>query len=240
MKTQLLYLDDSYQKEMDAQIVEVHPDGESKYKLILDKTIFYAMGGGQPTDQGTLTSLSWDSEVYQVMIKDGELWHFVKAKSAPSVGENVHGVINWDRRYKNMRYHSGGHIIDFALYLLDYSPKQLSPQKADHGKKPFIIYQGTIQGDIKQKLQEKVDEMIAQDLKFSWLFQPYEDLQKEAIYLQQGLPTNKPLRTLRLETIGAVADGGTQIHSTSEAGKVIIGDITINGETTIISYTLAQ
>lgn len=240
MKTQLIYLDDSYQKEMDTQIIEVHPDGDGKYKLILDKTVFYAMGGGQPTDQGTLTSPSWDGEVYLVQIRDGELWHFVNAKTPASVGDTVHGIINWDRRYKNMRYHSGGHIIDFALYLLGYSPKQLNPQKADHGKKPYIVYLGTIQEDIKKKLQEKVDELIAKDLKFSWLFQPYEDLQNEAIYLQPGLPTNKPLRTLRLETVGAVADGGTQIHSTSEAGKVVVEGIRAEGDTTIISYSLSE
>ncbi len=238
MKTQPLYLDDSYQKEMDAQILEVVPDGEGKYKITLDKTVFYAMGGGQPTDQGKLTSDSWTGDVYQVLVKDGELWHFVNALTPPKAGDTVHGVINWDRRYKNMRYHTAGHIVDFALYLIGYSPNKLSPIKADHGKKPFIIYQGVIQEDIKRQLQDKVDELIAKDLKFSWEFQPYEGLQKEAIYLQPGLPTNKPPRTFRLETVGAVADGGTQLRSTSEAGKVVVDNIVTEGDTTIIHYAL--
>lgn len=238
MKTNQIYLDDSYQKEMDAQILEVVPDGEEKYKLILDKTVFYAMGGGQPTDQGKITSTSWEGDVYQVMIKDGELWHFVNAKRAPVIGDNVHGVINWDRRYKNMRYHTGGHIVDFALYVLGYSPKQLTPLKADHGKKPYIIYQGTLHEDIKEKLQIKTDELIAKDLKFSWECQPYEALQKEAIYLQLNLPTNKPLRTFRLEGVGAVADGGTQLHSTLEVGKVVVESIQTEGGTTVIHYSL--
>lgn len=240
MQTQQIYLDDSYQKEMDAKVLDVSPDGNGKYKLILDKTVFYAMGGGQPTDQGTLTSPSWNGEVYQVIMKEGELWHFVNTKSAPSVGDSVHGIINWDRRYKNMRYHSGGHIIDFALYLLGYSPNQLNPQKADHGKKPFIVYQGILKEDIKQKLQDKINELISRDLKFSWVFQPYEDLQNEAIYLQLNLPTNKPLRTLRLETVGAVADGGTQVHSTSEVGLVQVDDIVSTADTTLINYSLKE
>ena len=137
-----------------------------------------------------------------------------------------------------MRYHSGGHIIDFALFLIGYSPNTLIPLKADHGKKPFIVYQGVLKEDIKQKLQEKVNELISKDLKFSWEFQSYEALQKEAIYLQANLPTNKPLRTLRLETVGAVADGGTQIHSTKEAGKVLVDEIITDGENTIIHYSL--
>lgn len=238
MKTQLIYLEDSYQKEMDASITEVIHDGENKYRLILDRTVFYAMGGGQPTDQGNLSSDSWSGDVYQVMIKDGELWHFVNAAQPPKVGETVHGFINWDRRYKNMRYHTAGHIIDFALYLLGYSPNQLSPLKADHSKKPFIVYQGILNEDLKQKLQEKVNELIAKDLKFSWEFQPYEELQKEAIYLQPNLPKNKPLRTFRLETVGAVADGGTQLSSTSEAGKINVDSITTENDTTVIRYSL--
>lgn len=238
MKTHQLYLDDSYLKEMDAEILEVHPDGDGEYRLLLDQTVFYAMGGGQPTDQGALTSDSWEGSVYQVVMKDGELWHFVNAETAPKVDDTVHGVIDWGRRYKNMKYHTGGHIVDFALFLLGYSPTTLSPLKADHGKKPHIVYQGVVAEDIKQKLQAKVDELVAKDLQFSWEFQPFEDLEKEAIYLQTGLPTNKPLRTLRLETVGAVADGGTQLHSTSEAGKVIVSDIVTSNDTTIISYSL--
>jgi Ser-tRNA(Ala) deacylase AlaX len=239
MKTQLLYLDDSYLKEMDAQILEIIQESDGKYKILLDKTVFYAMGGGQPTDQGKLISSTWSGDVYQVLIKEGELWHFVSASTAPIVGDTVHGTINWERRYKNMRYHTGGHIIDFALFLLGYSPHQLSPLKADHGKKPYIVYQGQVQEAIKQKLQEKVDELIAKDLKFSCEFQPYEALKKEAIYLQPNLPINKPLRTFRLETVGAVADGGTQLHTTSKAGKVVVDSIDQEGETTIIHYSLS-
>jgi Ser-tRNA(Ala) deacylase AlaX len=239
MKTQQIYLDDSYQKEMDAQILEFLPDGDNKYKVILDTTIFYAMGGGQATDQGKLTSETWSGDVYQVMIKDGELWHFVNTKSEPVVGAIVHGTIDWDRRYKNMRLHSAGHIVDFAMYLLGYSPNPLMPYKGDHGKKPYIVYQGLVEEDFKQKLEDKANELVEKDLHFSWLFQSSEELQKEAIYLQQGLPTNKPLRTLRLESVGAVADGGTQVHSTGEVGKIIISSIEIENGTTIVHYLLS-
>lgn len=240
MKTQLIYLYDSYKKETDAQILDVQSESEGKYRILLDKTVFYAMGGGQSTDQGTLTSSTWNGDVYQVMIKDGELWHYVTSSSAPVIGDNVHGVINWDRRYQNMRLHSAGHIVDFAIYLLGYSPKQLNPLKGDHGKKPYIVYEGIVEEDIKSKIQEKVDELIAKDLKFSWEFIPHEQLQKEAIYLQPNLPTNKPLRALRLETAGTVADGGTQVHSTSELGKVSVDSVEIEDGNTVIKYSLPQ
>lgn len=238
MKTKQLYLDDSYLKEMDAEILDVLPEGEGRYRVVLDKTVFYPMGGGQATDQGKLEGDNWSGEVYQVLNKDGDIWHFVKTSNAPTVGMKVHGSINWDRRYKNMQLHSAGHIIDFAMYLLGYSPKILVPMKADHDKNPHIVYQGNLTEDIKQKLQDKINELVSKNLEFSWYFQPLEDLQKEAIYLQPGLPTNKPLRTLKLEEVGAVADGGTQVKKTSEVGKIKIESIQNQDNLTLIKYSI--
>lgn len=238
MKTQQLYLDDSYLKEMDATILEVLNEGPNRFRIILDKTVFYPMGGGQPTDQGKLTSDSWTGDVYQVMMKDGEIWHYVNAQTSPATGTTVHGTINWDRRFKNMRVHSAGHVVDFAMFLLGYSPITLVPMKGDHGKKPYIVYQGTLAEDIRQKLEDKANELIEKDLKFSWLFQPLEDLKKEAIYLQPGLPADKPLRTLRLDTVGAVADGGTQVHSTKEVGHITIPSISSSDNMLNVYYSI--
>ncbi len=240
MKTKQLYLDDSYLKEAEATVLEVLPDTAGKWRLIFDQTVFYPMGGGQPTDQGTLTADAWKADVYMVMVKDGEIWHYINALTPPVDGTKVHGVINWDRRFKNMRMHSAGHVIDFAMNLLGYCPSPLMPLKGDHGKKPFIVYQGTLGEDIRQKLEDRSNELVEKDLKFSTLFQPYEDLQKEALYLQPGLPTNKPLRTLRLETVGAVADGGTQVHSTKEVGKISIPNVEEKEGNTVITYTLTS
>lgn len=237
MKTQPLYLEDSYLKEMDGEILEVQPEGEGRYRVILDKTVFYPMGGGQATDQGKLEG-DWSGEVYQVQNKEGEIWHFVKANSPPVIGTKVHGLINWDRRYKNMKLHSAGHIVDFAMYLLGFSPKKLVPIKADHDKNPHIVYQGSLTEDIKQELEDKANELVDKNLEISWYFQLLEDLSKEAIYLQPNLPTNKPLRTLKLEGIGAVADGGTQVKSTKEIGKITITSIDQENDTTLVGYTL--
>ena len=52
MKTKPTYLDDPYVKEMTAQVIDVIQEREGVWRLILDQTVFYPMGGGQPTDQG--------------------------------------------------------------------------------------------------------------------------------------------------------------------------------------------
>ncbi|MBU1032188.1 alanyl-tRNA editing protein [Patescibacteria group bacterium] len=238
MKTEPLYLNDSYLKEMDTEVLEVLPEGEGRFRIILDKTVFYPMGGGQATDQGKLEGENWTREVYQVLNKDGEIWHFVKANIPPKVGLKVHGTINWDRRYKNMKLHSAGHIIDFAMHLLGLSPKPLMPLKATHDKNPHIVYQGTLTEDIKQKLEDKSNELVSQNLKFTWYFQSLEDLQKEAIYLVPGLPINRPLRTLKLEDVGTVADGGTQVKNTGEVGKITIKSVENIDNAVMIHYSI--
>ena len=238
MKTKALYLTDSYLKGMEAKILEVKSEGMNLYRILLDKTVFYPMGGGQPTDQGVLEHEMWKAEIYMGMMKDGEIWHYLKSPVSPEINWSVKGTINWDRRYKNMRVHSAGHVIDFAMYLLGFSPKTLLPFKGDHGKKPFIIYQGTLTGDIRSELEQKANELVENNLGFTMLFQPLEDLKKEALYLQSGLPTDKPLRTLRLEGVGAVADGGTQVLRTKEVGKIQILPLEIQNGLTVVNYRI--
>lgn len=239
MKTDPIYLVDPYEKEMSAQILEVLPEKEGVWRLILDQTVFYPMGGGQPTDQGKLIfSDGLEGEVYQVLLKEGEINHYVKTTIQPIPGTVVKGTINWERRYKNMRVHSGGHIVDFSMYLLGYSPNPLCPIKGDHGKKPFVLYQGILDKDIKEELQKKSDELIAKAMKFSWKFDLIENIEKEVLYLQPGLPKNKPLRALKLDGVGVVADGGTIVSSTREVGNITITAIEVADGNTAIYYTL--
>lgn len=238
MKTQAIYLTDSYVKEMDAAVLEVFPEGEKRWKLVLDKTVFYPMGGGQPTDQGMLTGDGWSGKVYQVLTREGEIYHFVESDTPPAAGSVLHGTIDWDRRYKHMRLHSAGHIIDFAMHVLGYSPKPLYPQKGDHGKKPYIVYAGVTESDITKELSDKSNELVTSALPFTTAFVPLADLEKEAIYLQPGLPADKPLRKLTLEGVGSVADGGTQVKNTSEVGLITIVSVTAAADTTVISYSL--
>ena len=238
MKTHPIYLEDSYKKEMDAHVLAIVPEGGKRFRVILDETVFYPMGGGQPTDQGILRADGFTASVYQVLMKDGEIWHFIEADTPPQDGMFLHGEINWERRFMNMRVHSAGHIVDFAIYLLGYSPSPLLPTKGDHGKKPNIVYTGVLGKDIAKEVEIKANELVSQDKLFQTAFVPLVDLEKDAIYLQPGLPTNKPLRKLTLEGVGSVADGGTQVARTKEVGRILILSIVETATETIVSYRL--
>jgi len=238
MKTKLIYLEDSYLKSMEAMILDIKESSPGIYKIILDQTVFYPVGGGQASDQGRLFNNSWEGKVIDCAIQEGEHRHIVKAQKPPKVGAKINGQIDWDRRYKLMKIHSGGHLVDFALYQLGYSPKPLMPWKGDHGKKAFIQYHGILGKDIKTKLEDKTNDLVKQNLPITWGQTNLESLKKEAIYLQPGLPLDKPLRKITLEGVGSVADGGTQVKRTSEVGEVEIIAVEIVNDETIVRYQI--
>lgn len=236
--TKALYLADSYVKEMNATIIDVAKESTNRWQVVLDQTVFYPRGGGQSTDQGFLYTNAWKGKVNQALLKENKIIHYVEGDEPPAAGTVVTGVIDWDRRYLHMRLHSAGHIVDFALYLLGLSPAPLLPLKGDHGKKPVICYQGAIERDFREELEHKANALINQNLTFTYRLASYEEIKHEALYLQNGLPTNKPLRLLHLEGVGSVADGGTQVHRTSEIGPISILPLEKKEGVTSIHYRL--
>jgi Ser-tRNA(Ala) deacylase AlaX len=236
--TDPLYLNNAYLKEMDARILEISKESETRWQIVLDRTVFYPMGGGQPTDQGVLRGENWEGKVYQVLLKGDKTIHYIEGGEPPPVGSSIRGLLNWERRYLHMRLHSAAHVVDFALFLLGYSPSPLLPLKGDSGKKPTIWYQGSVDIDFREKLETKATELVQKNLPFSFRFVSHEELEREAIYLQPGLPTNKPLRLLTLHSVGSVADGGTQVHSTAEVGHISILPLEKKEGMTLIHYRL--
>ncbi len=233
-----LYMHDAYLKEMEATIIDVAKETDNRWLVVLDKTIFYPRGGGQSTDQGILFTETWKGKVSQALQKEDKIIHFVEGSEPPPKGTVVKGTLDWDRRYLHMRLHSAGHVVDFALYLLGFSPAPLMPFKGDHGKKPVIYYQGIVQEDFRETLEQKANELVSKNLPFSTRFVSYEELEQGTIYLQPGLPKNKPLRMLTLEGVGSVADGGTQVHRTAEVGHISILPLEKEEGMTLIHYRL--
>lgn len=237
--TLLLYLEDSYLKETESKIVAISKEaGGNRWLIVLDKTIFYPRGGGQSTDQGILSTTSWKGKVGEALLKEDQVIHYVEGEEPPPVGTTLKATLNWDRRYLHMRLHSAGHLIDFALYLLGLSPTLLVPFKGEHGKKPVIYYQGTLEKDFREELESKSNELVSKNLSFLTRFVSYAELEKEVLYLQPGLPKNKPLRLLTLQGVGSVADGGTQVARTGEVGKISILPLEKKEGMTLVYYRI--
>ena len=102
--TELIYLEDSYQKEFDATVVGHDVD---QHGILLDRTAFYPGGGGQLPDQGVLRA--GDSRFRVSKVRRGNV-HIIDG-DLPLVGTEARGAIDWERRYKIMRTHTAMHIL---------------------------------------------------------------------------------------------------------------------------------
>ena len=105
--TEKLYYENLYSREFDAEITSIQGNN-----ITLDRTLFYPSGGGQPCDTGFIDNI----EVLDVHEKNGEIIHVL----AEPISEykQVHGVINWDKRFELMQQHLGEHIFAGELYNL--------------------------------------------------------------------------------------------------------------------------
>lgn len=113
--TKKLYYEDVYLRECNANIVDFgNKDG--RYFAVLDQTIFYAEGGGQPPDQGYINN--W--KVVDVQEIDGKLLHFLEGDTitAPQLPASAFCRLDWDRRLDHMQQHTAQHLLSGNAYLL--------------------------------------------------------------------------------------------------------------------------
>jgi alanyl-tRNA synthetase len=107
LKTERLYYVDCYQREFEARVLKVEP-GPQGFHVYLDRTSFYPESGGQPMDHGTLSGI-----VVTGLTEDGEAIVHVLEQQPKS--EQVHGKIDWPRRFDHMQQHTGQHILSAAF-----------------------------------------------------------------------------------------------------------------------------
>lgn len=104
--TILLLRGDPYMREFDATVVRA----EGNF-MVLDRTCFFPRGGGQVGDTGELSG----SRVVDTLREGDEVRHILEDMSKFNVGQRVHGVIDWGRRYRIMRLHSASHLVYYAM-----------------------------------------------------------------------------------------------------------------------------
>ena len=108
-KTKRLYYENSYEKSFTALVTGVGEDEHGEY-VLLDQTLFFPEGGGQPSDRGTLGG----HDVVDVQLVEGEIRHYIKKELEK--GDSVDGMIDWDRRFDLMQQHSGEHMVSGMIH----------------------------------------------------------------------------------------------------------------------------
>ncbi len=213
---QALYMEDSYLKEFTTKVKSVK-DGKF---IVLEQTAFYPNGGGQPFDTGILKKGDEEFKVVFVGKFSGEISHEVDREGLQP-GDEVTGIIDWDRRYKLMRMHSAAHVMSAVLYketgaLITGNQLDLEKTRIDFNLESFD----------REKLIEyvqKSNEIIKKNLPINVKFMPRAEAEKDPALqkLAKGLPEGvQTIRIIEIESFDQQADGGTHVKNTSEIGEL--------------------
>ncbi len=216
--TEMLYMRDiesNYIREFDAKVDERGFD-----YVVLDRTAFYPLGGGQPSDTGFLV---WDggrAEVREVSKKEGVKHHLVQ--SPESVPGSVKGVLNWDRRYAHMRMHTAQHIVSGVVYDL-YKARTVGNQLYhDRSRIDFAPVKFT--DEMIADLEEKANAVLATGTAVEITTAARDELERDVDAQRANLDLlPKSVRELRVVRIGdfdVCPCAGTHVRSLSEVGKV--------------------
>ena len=204
--------------------------------VILDQTIFYPQGGGQPCDIGTISTNQARYRVTDVRLDAyGDVHHigtFETAQFLPS--DQVDLEIDQDRRIRNAKLHSAGHLLDCAVAQLGL---QVNPSKGYHfSDSPYVEYEGVIENtpEMIQAIQKKIDALIAANIPVIIKELSHEQAQQQNIKAPEG----KSARIVGFQGFEPCGCGGTHVSSAGQIGRIVIRKIKSKGGFARISYEL--
>lgn len=226
--TELLFRDDAYASSCQSTVVEVTPEGGA----ILDRTIFYAQGGGQPGDSGTIlrangerlaiTNTVYGADRSRVVHLIGE-----GAASPLGAGESVELQLDWAKRFKRMRVHTALHLLSVVLPY----PVTGGAIGDGDGRLDFDIPDAGLD---KAEITEKLNALISRDAPVTerWITDEELDANPSLVKTMSVKPPRGSgrVRLVEIEGIDLQPCGGTHVRRTGEIGTVVITDIEKKGK----------
>ncbi|MEE4013883.1 alanyl-tRNA editing protein [Roseibium sp. FZY0029] len=223
-----LFRDDAYLRTCEAEVIGVNERGG----IVLDRTVFYATGGGQPGDSGALelddgTKLEIATAVYDEDKKT--IVHVPsQGQSLPDVGSRVTAHIDWTRRYRLMRMHTALHLLSVALPYPVTGGQIGDPE----GRLDFDMGDETID---REALAEKLNALASGDHEVTtqWITDAELDANPGLVKTMSVKPPRGSGK-VRLVRVGRDVDlqpcGGTHVTRTSEIGALDLGKIEKKGK----------
>ncbi len=215
--TRKLYYEYPEQAEFEAEVLEVIEN-----KIILDKTLFYPEGGGQPADHGTLSVDDYLVNVADAQCINGVIVHETDSDFGIKKGDVVKGKIDMERRMSHARHHTATHIVnEAAKSVLGKHIWQTGAQKStDRARLDITHYKRITDEEFKEiELLANKAVMKNQPVFIDWL----DRIEAERLYgfvlYQGGVPPGKEIRILRVGN-DVEACGGTHVSNTGLIGPI--------------------
>ena len=183
--------------------------------VALDRTAFYATGGGQPHDTGVLGGLV----VTDVRKETDHVWHMVDG-DVPAVGTSVLGEIAWERRHQLMRTHTALHILCGVIWnewRVPVTGGNMEPLSARMDFEFDPLPEGFV-----GRVEQLVNDAIERDYPIAVSFLPRSTAVQDAELIRTKVSlipeTVAEIRVVDIVGLDKQADGGTHVRSTKEVG----------------------
>jgi misacylated tRNA(Ala) deacylase len=217
---ELLFREDPYLRSCEATVVAVHPEG-----VELDRTVFYPMGGGQAGDTGKLGE--WRVVDTRKGPAGNSVLHVLEPGASPSVGQKLEIVIDWERRYRLMRYHTALHLLGSVVK----APVTGGRIAEDKAHLDFDIEMDKL---VKDTIEDRLNELISSSIetKAVWISDAELDAQPALVKTMSVAPPRGEgrVRLLEIPGVDLQACGGTHVRNTAEIGKLSVARIRSEGK----------
>jgi len=218
---QLCYTD-AYEQRTTGRVMRVDP-GDAPL-VVLDRTVFYPRGGGQPADRGLMRRVS-DGAVFGVTSArkvDGEIGHELEAGDPPAIGDEVEVEVDWHRRYTMMRTHTALHILCGVVWR-DWGA-QVTGGNMEPGAGRMDFEFERLSGELVAEIDVKVNMEVraARDVRVANLPRADAFAIPDLIRTKTNLlpPGIAEVRTIEIVGLDLQADGGTHVANTREVGPI--------------------
>jgi alanyl-tRNA synthetase len=228
-----LYLQDTYLFHCEGLILETGEDEKGSF-MILNQTVFYPQGGGQPSDQGLIKNDHLEAPVILVrQIKD-EIRHYTPlSPNEIPINSRVDCFVNKERRLLNSRYHTAAHLLGNITELVYPQLKAIKGHSFPH--EAYVEFQGNKMID-SSLIETTIEEAIARNDNTEIFEIDSASFEQKFYKLPYHIPETKKFRALQIGDMLPVPCGGTHLHSIREIGCISIGKIKAKNNIVRISY----
>jgi len=224
--TEALFRADAYLKSCEATVVAMNERGG----VVLDRTVFYPTGGGQPGDSGSMLCADGSTVAIVTAVKGEtveEVVHVLPEDvTRPAVGESVQVTLDWDRRYAHMKMHTCLHLLSAVL---DY-PVTGGQVGAEKSRLDFDIQEATLD---KAEITDELNRLIDADdaVGFRWITDAELEAAPELVKTMSVKPPTGAGHVRLVEVQGRDLQpcGGTHVARTGEIGPVEVRKIEKKG-----------
>ena len=217
---------DAYARSCEATVAGASDEG-----VVLDRTVFYARGGGQPGDTGVLRWEGGEARVTDTIKQTGNVFHVLDGP-IPAVGAQVVAEIDWDRRFTLMRTHTALHALS-GIVFRDYGAK-VTGGNMEPGVARMDFELESISQEFGREVEEKLNAALAEDHLVHVSFLPRAEALADPDLIRTKvnlIPEHvDPIRVIDLEGLDKQADGGTHVRSTLEVGRVRVAKTESKGK----------